>query len=363
MKKLLLTNALILTLATSYAQSTLDLAKEAQCTAAQATLDPIIKSSEHPKRGIKAATWVRLGDAYADYTTNCGKDSTSAVKAYNAYLKAVELDAAEGGKEADAIKAKLTGEVLYSAVMNQGVAHYNSGNMILAEELFTLGMKVDVKDTLSSFYSGIVAQQNGHEDVAKNAFKAYLNNGGKDPAVFYSLSSMSKKAEDYDTAIAILKEGILANPSDKDLRGELINIYLASNKIKEAIADLEKLLEADPNNSLNLLNLGILYESEGDLVTAHEYYIKTLAADPNNYEGNFNMGVFFFNKAVQTKKEVDAMDIKTYQKEGKAIEVKVCEQFQLSKPYFEKCKSLKPDDSEVVNNLATLDKVLAQCSN
>ncbi len=362
MKKLLLTNIFVAGALALNAQTIDELARESQCKAAQVALDPIIKSSENPKRNTKANTWVRLGDAYISHTNDCGKDSTSAFKAFESFTKALEVDAVEGGKAKASIEEKLKGEALYSALMNQGVAHYNAGNMVKAELLFGTAMKVDVKDTLSAFYTGIVAQQNANEDMAKMAFSKYLDNGGIDPAVFYSLSSIYKKVNDFDTSIEILKKGIIANPSDKDLRGELINIYLASNKTKSAIEDLEKLVEAEPTNSLNLLNLGILYESEGNMEKALNYYSRTLEVDPNNYEGNFNMGVYHFNNAVNIKKEVDAMDMKTYQKEGKAVEVKVCAAFNASKPYFEKCSQIKPNDEEVKGNLETLAKVLSQCN-
>jgi tetratricopeptide (TPR) repeat protein len=91
------------------------------------------------------------------------------------------------------------------------------------------------------------------------------------------------------------------------------------------------------------------------------YYNKTLENDPNNYDANFNLAVLYFNEAVETKRAVDAMDMKTFQAEGKAIEIKACEQFNTSKPFFDKCKSIKPDDDLVLENLKNLERILEQC--
>ena len=96
---------------------------------------------------------------------------------------------------------------------------------------------------------------------------------------------------------------------------------------------------------------------------AFEIYKKTLALDTDNYDSNFNMSVMYFNEAVETKRMVDAMDMKTYQASGKDIEMKACSQFNTAKPYFDKCKSLKPDDDLVIENLKNLDRILGQCKN
>jgi tetratricopeptide (TPR) repeat protein len=124
---------------------------------------------------------------------------------------------------------------------------------------------------------------------------------------------------------------------------------------------MERLVETDPTNTNNLLNLGILYDNEKRNAEALEIYQRVLDLEPNNYDCNYNLAVFYFNDAVKIKGKVDAMDIKTYQKEGAAIEAQVCERFNKSKPYFLKCNEVKPDSDDVTQNLATLEKVLAQC--
>jgi hypothetical protein len=88
-----------------------------------------------------------------------------------------------------------------------------------------------------------------------------------------------------------------------------------------------------------------------------------LEIDPNNYDANFNLAVLYFNEAVETKRAVDVMDMKTYQAQGgKEIDLKVCQQFAASKPYFAKCKTLKADDDMVLENLKNLERILEQCN-
>jgi tetratricopeptide (TPR) repeat protein len=362
MKKILFALSFLLMAQLSHGQSVLDLANDAQCATQENILKPIIKSSEHPKRGLKATTWVRLAEAYANYTTACGRDSTAAIKSWEAVQKAQELDT--DGDAAGDIDKLLHAEptsLMYSAVMNQGVAYYNVGNLDKAVELFMIGMEVDPDDTLSTFYSGIVSNQLENYDAAVKAFTQYIDiAGGKDVSAFYTLSQIAISKGDVKESINWLKKGVKAT-GDKDLQGELINTYIKNDMLKDAVADMEKLVEIDPSNSNNLLNLGILYDNEGRSAEALEIYQKVLSLDPNNYDCNFNLAVFYFNDAVKIKGKVDAMDIKTYQKEGAAIEKQVCERFTKSKPYFLECNRIKPNTPEIVQNLETLDKVLSQC--
>jgi tetratricopeptide (TPR) repeat protein len=343
--------------------------------------------------------------------------------------------------------------------------------MEMASKYFSQSSKINSKDTTAALYAGIVAQGLGDNAGAIESFNKFFINGGKDPAVFYSLAQIYKIEKNFPAAIETLKKGAQVNPTDKDLKNEIINTYITSNQIGSAIEDLEKMVAAEPNNALNLTNLGLLYDSKAqdannevqkikdqlaksntdgekaklvldnetkkvfeeeianlslkikrepkkaveyknriseinkqkeslenkisdriNLIKsleekkelneiekskleklesefkqfkskAFEIYNKTLALDANNYDANFNMAVMYFNEAVETKKLVDAMDMKAYQASGKEIEIKACAQFNTAKPYFDKCKSLKPDDDLVIENLKNLDRILGQCKN
>ncbi|MGR3809519.1 tetratricopeptide repeat protein [Jiulongibacter sp. NS-SX5] len=359
MKKLVLGLALVSASFLANGQSIEDLTKNAQCESLENTLKPLLKSSEHPKRGIKASTWVKLSEAYANYTTACGADSASAIKAWDAIHKAKELDT--DGKMADKIDEVMHGQLMYSAIVNQGVAHYNSGNLEKATEYFHIGYAVDPSDTLTSLYAGISSNELGDTEMAKKAFIHYIEKAnGDDASAFYTLSNMAKAEGNIDEAIGWLQKGI-DKSDNKDLRGELVNIYIQNDMLDKAIADLEELSANDPSNTNVKLNLGLLYDNQGNTAKAEEIYHDILKIDPTHYDANFSLAVLHFNEAVKVKKEVDAMDMKTYQEKGAEIEAKACAKFQDSKPFFEKCLESQPDSAEVKENLNNLNNVLAQC--
>lgn len=338
----------------------LDFAKQAQCESAEAEIEPLLKSSTHAKRGLKSDTWTKLGDAYVNSIVQCGKDSTAADKALEAYNKAVELEGPDG-KGIDVIKEKLSSKALEDAFMVQGGNFYAAQNMKGAQKAFMQVMKINPSDTLSAFYAGIVANTLGDEEATEKAFKEVIARGGKDESVFYTLGVKAQQREEYDDAIRIFKDGVSKNPNSTDLKAALINVYLAADKIDDAIGDLEEMVKIEPDNVVNMLNLAILYDNKDDDETAMKYYDKVLALDPDNYDTNFNLGVFYFNRAVNDKKEIDVMSMDEYRKRGKEVEAKVCKEFREAKPYFEACMRAKPGDAEAGKQLETLKNVLSQC--
>jgi len=84
-----------------------------------------------------------------------------------------------------------------------------------------------------------------------------------------------------------------------------------------------------------------------------------LDIDAANYDALYNLGVFYFNEAVELKREVDNMSMTDYQAKGKEVEGRVCGRFKKAKPYFEKAIQVK-DEAEAKENLATVNNVLEQ---
>ncbi|RYU97216.1 tetratricopeptide repeat protein [Emticicia agri] len=366
MKKTIFVSVLSMVTAGVFAQAGLDnQLRDAQCKSAADEIAKGEKASLDAKKGAKSSTWVKLATAYEDMAINCGKDSMASEKAYNTYKKALEVEA--GGKGAKDIEAALTSQKIYSALMQQGAGFYNSKNFPNALKLFRLASEVNPKDTTAALYSGIVGQQAKDNEAAKIYFNKFIEQGGKDPAVFYSLSEIYKGEKNTAKAVEVLKKGITANPNDKDLKGSLVNVQLSSGNSDEAIAELKKLVDSDPNNINNMLNLAILYDNSGKKEEALELYKKVMAIDPTNYDCNFNLGVYYFNQAVKIKEEVDKMDMKEYQKSGKAIEDKACAKFAEAKPYFDTCKAVRDKEGkaleeDLTNSLTSLTTVLEQCA-
>lgn len=272
MKKLFFVSAFSLfSITASFAQDALN---QAMLDQARKDKEKSDKSIEDPKASAKAATWMDRAKTYENIALQFSQvDSNAALTAYEAYKKVVELDVTKKGepgrsaKEAQKILSAEEGTNLYNAFVKQGAEKYQNRNMNDALKNFQMAQQMNPKDTLAALYGGIAAQQSGKNDVAMNSFESYINNGGKDPSVYYGLAQLYRSANDNDKAIATLQKGIERSPDNRDLKAEVVNILLASGKEDQAINQLKELVAKDPNNVQNLVNLAILYDNSNIKLT------------------------------------------------------------------------------------------------
>jgi tetratricopeptide (TPR) repeat protein len=313
--------------------------KDAQCKTASEEITKAEKATLDAKKTLKSATWVKLADAQLEMANSCGKDSLASHKAYDTYKKALEVEA--GGKGAKDIEAALTGTKLYTGLMQQGAGFYNLKNFKNALTLFKLASVVNVKDTTASLYAGIVAQQAKELGDAKIYFTKFIEQGGKDVAVFYGLSELYKNDKENAKAVEILKKGIQVNPKDKDLQSSLINAYLSGGMMSEAIDNMKQMIAITPNTpenaknlAENIKNLGTLYENE-----AEEYAKKVR---PLESEANQNG-----RDKVETEKDLSA-----------AEQRKVAQEEEL-KRLNDKLKKDPKTAAATKNNIASVNQMIA----
>ena len=78
--------------------------------------------------------------------------------------------------------------------------------------------------------------------------------------------------------------------------------------------------------------------------TLPNYYTKSLEIDPTNYDALYQMGAYYYNDAVEIKRQVNGMDMNEYKKVGKDFEAKLAVKYNEALPYFEKGYQLKKDE-------------------
>lgn len=220
------------------------------------------------KASVKASTWMDRAKTYQNIASSgyVKVDSAAASTAYDAYKKVIELDKDKKGapgKLAKEAEEALKSPGLYSAFMQQGVAKFQSKNYADAIKSLTMAGDINPKDTLAPLYSAIAAQQVKDNATAKAQLEKYIVGGGKDVAIYGSLAMLYRADNEVDKALATLDKGIALAPSNKDLANEKINIMLSTNRMEEAITGMKQMVEKDPNNVQNLVNLSIVYNNIG----------------------------------------------------------------------------------------------------
>ncbi len=223
------------------------------------------------KNSVKASTWMDRAKTYQNIAGQFIRmDSTAATTAYEAYKKVIELDKDKKGgpgKLAKEAEEAMKGPVMYSAFMQQGVAKFQAKNYAEAMKSMAMAGEINPKDTLAPLYTAIAAQQVKDNATAKTQLEKYITGGGKDAAIYGSLAMLYRADNEIDKALATLDKGIALAPTNKDLANEKINIMLSTNRMDDAIAGMKQMVEKDPTNVQNLVNLSIVYHNVADKST------------------------------------------------------------------------------------------------
>ena len=217
------------------------------------------------KASTKASTWMDRAKTYQSIAGQYIRmDSAAATTAYEAFKKVVELDKDKKGgpgKLAKEAEEALKGQPLYGAFMQQGVAKFQAKNYADAMKSMTIAGDINPKDTLAPLYTAIAAQQIKDNATAKTQLEKYIAGGGKDATIYGSLAMLYRADNEVDKALAALDKGIALAPANKDLANEKINLMLTSNRMDDAITGMKQMVEKDPNNVQNLVNLSIVYNN------------------------------------------------------------------------------------------------------
>ncbi len=316
----------------------------------------IDKAIVHEKTSGKAKTWYTRGEIYEQMTGNAiyGKllqPGEGTQKAFESYQKAIALEGkdSEYGKLAT---AKLNN--VYVAAFNEGISNYKAKDYDKALASFQMASTIQPTDTMAVLNIAAIYDEKQDMANAKASYNKLLATGYKSPTVYTRLFQIAKQEKDEKAAAQVMQQALQAYPNNKAFMLEELNMYLSSGRGKEAIDKIQRAIAADPKNSNLYAVLGSVYDQNKQPELALDAYKKAVEADPNNFDAQFNLGVYNYNRAAELYTKASKMNLATYQKSGKQLEVQGKKYFQDSVPYFEKALQLQPDDR---NTLTSLQKV------
>lgn len=316
----------------------------------------IDKAIVNEKTSGKAKTWYTRGVIYQSmlespiYSKQL-QPGEGVQKAYESYNKTVELDTKTGefGKQA---VVKMDG--LYGQAFNDAVNSYNSKDYDKAIASYKLASQIKPTDTTAVLYSAYASEAKQDYAGARASYKQLLGMNYKSVTLYTRLLQMAKQQNDQAEASRVLKDALVAYPTNKTFMLEDLNTTLAGGNKEDAMNKINKSIAADPSNSNLYAVRGSMYDSQkkGDLALAD--YRKAVELDPNNFDAQFNLAVYNYNRAADAYTKASKMDLKSYQASGKKLEAEGKKYFEASVPYFEKALQLQPDDK---NTLSSLQKV------
>ncbi|NDV64421.1 tetratricopeptide repeat protein [Bacteroides sp. 224] len=291
----------------------------------------------------------------------------SALGMYNYFLKCDDLAQVpnEKGKIKNKYRKTNAGYLKpeRANLINGGIQYFNKGDdegNKKALEFFAMyidgpshpifeGENILANDTLLAqvaYYAALAAaKQKDYVAVLKYAPYAV-----EDPEVgkfVLEFSAVAYSAEESTVKDSIkwietLKTGLQKFPTHQYFFGNLIDYYSKNEKYGEAMEFVDKMIATDPSSPFNYYVKGYLYHNMKDYDKSIEAYKKTIELDSDNAEANSNLGLVYCQLA-QDYSDKATTDINSPKYAKDQAEIK--KYYELARPYYEKVRELKPDES------------------
>ena len=253
-----------------------------------------------------------------------------------------------------------------TAYYTQGADAYNGGQFAQAAPLFkkaydiaaSLGGGEQATEMLN--LAATAALRAEDYNTALEYYNELKGNGKETAELYRHLASCYNGLGQSEQAMEMINAGLALDPGDANLILEKVNAYLKEGKGAEAVADLQKLHELDPENAQLLFVLGTIYGDENnkdvfDTEKAKQYYEQALAINPNYYDAIYNIGVLYTtmaNKYIEQANDITGFSKAEQEQYNNLIE-QANDLLRTGMPYLKQAYEAQPSD-DVKNVLRSI---------
>lgn len=280
------------------------------------------------KTSVKGRTWYIRGQIYdaiavSEDETVRAIDADALTKAGDSYRKTIEIEK-EGSSYSGLAQINL--DQLYNSVLGKGVEYYQTDDYENAYQSFLNVQKLSPQDTTGYLYAAMMAQQIDQFDDALMNYNKLFSLGYYPESALNSCIYLELNENDNpEKALEMVKLAQEKYPDNNNFQKQEVDILIKMEKLDEAIAELKIAIENEPENVTLLTNLGMLYDFNEDPESAAKYYKEAIVLEPTNRNALINLAVLYITNGDKVNKTAIDMDIKTYNKEGAAVEAKAKE--------------------------------------
>lgn len=283
-------------------------------------------------------------------------DNEAVFKAYEAYLKTLEygkLDKEKYNKEV--IEDHLP--LVKNLFINYAVDAFETENYEKALEAFEKSMEIDeitdlpYTDTAIVYNAGLAAANAGKYNRAIELYDQSIELGYGGANTYYFKASAEKAMGDTLAAENTLKAGIDNLPAENDvLIVELVNLYLLTQKIDEAMVFLDLAIEKEPDNASFYFAKGTLYNQKDDRENEEKMYLKAIEFDPEYYDALYNLGALYLERTNALRAEAADIPLEDKERYNEVME-RADKTMEDAIPYLESALEIKPDDRNLIITL------------
>ena len=303
----------------------------------------------------QAQAWLYRGTIYL----NIHQDAALAAKYPDCLEKAyVSL---QNCIKADADYAKDNATEIYPRIAHiavnyfqDGVNNFNNKVYPTAATSFRKAYEISLSgaaaDTSALVNAALAYQRAEMYEEALANYKDLQNLGYNQVDLYKNLAACYLSLNDNERALEMIQSGMDKFPGDAGLVLEKVNFFLKEGRGEEALADLQRLHDMDPNNPSILFVLGTIFGDDThpiyDAEKAANYYKSAIQLNPEYYDAIYNLGVLYIGMA--NKLNAESNEITGFSKaeldQVDALREAAKEKMRLALPYMKQVYEAQPSD-------------------
>lgn len=242
---------------------------------------------------------------------------------------------------------------LQNLVNKKGNEYFEVDDFESAYNYFSLSAEIKA-DIVMNFYAGYSAYNAELYDEAISFYTAVVGSEEEfenTNFAYNGLIDMYLNKKDFDNALKYARMAKAKYPEEKIYRDFEIDILIQADKLDEAIAGIQKNIDAGDKTAILYYTLSFLQYNAQDYPAALESANKALELQPDYADASYVVGSVYFNEGVDILKAAnDLKDNDAYDKKRE----EAYEKFRLALPHFEKAEKSKPNDLFILNPLSTV---------
>ena len=174
-----------------------------------------------------------------------------------------------------------------------------------AEQAIRAGLARAPESAVGYYHLGRMLLDAGKGEEAAASFeRAIAANTSFEPA-YLALASIYESRQDQDRAVAVLRKYLqTVNPRNRDIRHQLVRLYVAAKDFQGARKELNDLLAEDPSDLDAQLRLALVYGEEKEYSKAIDQLIQILKARPTELKIRDYLA-FLYEESKDTKKAIE----------------------------------------------------------
>ncbi len=269
--------------------------------------------------------------------------------AAESYNKTLELEK-EGGTYNGL--SQVGYDQLYGRALNKGVENYNNGDYATAYDNFMDVSTINPTDTTGYLYGAMMAQEiEKYDDALRNYEKLIEMDQYSQRVVSSIVDIYLNQKEDLETALKYVHLGQEKFPEALNFQKQEVDILIKLDRMEEAIEGLKIAIDQDPENTILVANLAMLYDMTDDLENAEVYYKKAIEMEPENRSALINLSVLYIGKGDKIMDVVNEMSIKEYNRNIDAAERNSSLEYKMAIPLLEAVMKMDENDELGLQNL------------